>query len=103
MFKDLDSKTKKVLLTLATLIPILTFVGSMFFWLDARYMHRQISNIRFIETQMLILEGQVEYYERMEEFNIDLSQQDTRRYEMKLMQLLDLNKERNKILGIGDE
>ena len=81
----------------ATMGPIITFTVSGWLWLDARYMHREISDTRYISLQIQIVQGHIRDYHRIE----TPSPEDTTNYELDLDQLKNLQQERNRILGIG--
>lgn len=102
MLDKVSEKTKKWLIFLTSIVPIITLVASVFFWVDARYMHKDMSTIRHVDTQILVVEGHIENYERMRSMGFELSPRDERKYEMKMMQLQTLQDERNKLMGIGD-
>ena len=86
---------------LATL-PVIGAISTGLMWIDTRYMHREISDTRFIELQIKIIEGHIKDYNRILDAGESLSSEDQIRYEMDREQLKDLTKERNRILGIGE-
>lgn len=87
---------------LLLLIPFFGSLATAAMWLDTRYMHRQISDSRYIETQIKIIEGQMRDYHRIMDSGGVLSQEDMLKFELDKEQLKNLQKERNKILGIGE-
>ena len=82
-------------------LPILALVGSFALWLDTRYMHREISDTRFIELQIRIVQGNVRSFNRRIDNGEELNSQETLEFEMEKDQLKFLMNERNKILDIG--
>ena len=85
----------------STLGPIIAFCGTAWMWLDTRYMHREISDTRYIELQMKIIEGHIRDYNRIVAGGGTPSPDDVMNYELDLDQLKNLQQERNRILGIG--
>lgn len=83
------------------IMPLIALLGSGWFWLDTRYMHKEISDTRFIELQIKIVEGNVKAYNRIIAEGIVLGPQDQLEFDMEKDQLRFLMTERNKILGIG--
>lgn len=83
-------------------VPLVAMIATALMWVDTRYMHREISDIRFIELQIRIIEGHVKDYNRIIDTNGTLSAEDQMNREMDIDQLKNLMFERNKILGIGD-
>ena len=83
--------------TAAALGPVITLLVSAWLWFDTRYMHREISDTRFIELQIKIVQGHIRDYHRLDE----PSPEDTTNYELDVDQLKNLQQERNRILGIA--
>lgn len=94
-------KAKRSLLYIAAIMPILGVIGTAFLWLDTRYMHRQISDNRYIEMQILVLERSIEDYEDDLNAGVKIKPEDKRDYQLEVAQLESLLRERNKLLGIG--
>lgn len=88
--------------TAATLGPIVTFCASAWLWLDARYMHRAISDTRHIDTQIMIVQGHLRDYTRILDTGGTLSAHDQINFDLDKSRLQNLNTQRNKLLGIGD-
>jgi hypothetical protein len=84
------------------IVPVLATLGTFSMWIDTRYMHKEVSDIRFIELQRLLVETQVKMCSRDMDVGIDLSPQDQIKCEMYLEQLKGLMLERNRILDIGE-
>ncbi len=76
-------------------------VATAFMWVDTRYMHTDISDTRFIELQIRIVQGHIRDYTRIIDSGSSPTANDTVAYEMDVDQLKNLMAERNKILGIG--
>jgi len=83
-------------------VPLIAMIATALMWVDTRYMHREISDTRFIELQIRIIEGHVRDYNRIIDADGTLSAADQMKREMDMDQLKNLMLERNKILGIGD-
>ena len=83
------------------IVPVVAMIATGFMWMDTRYMHKEISDTRFIELQIRIVEGHIRDYNRIVDNNGDLSADDVFENEMDVDQLKNLMAERNKILGIG--
>ena len=87
--------------------PVLgTLVGMMItgaLWLDTRYMHKEISDLRHIDTQMLLLEMRIEMYGKIEEAGGTLSVNEKIKYDMYKDQLKEIMKVRQEIMDIGDD
>ncbi len=83
-------------------VPLIAMIATALMWVDTRYMHREISDIRFIELQIRIIDGHVRDYNRIIDADGTLSAEDQMKREMDMDQLKNLMMERNKILGIGD-
>ena len=82
-------------------VPVVAMVATGLMWIDTRYMHREISDTRFIELQIRIVEGHIRDYTRIVDAGGTIPAQDTVKYQIDLHQLNNLMNERNKILGIG--
>ena len=82
-------------------IPLLAAIGTTLMWIDTRYMHRDISDTRFIELQIKIVEGHIRDYHRVIESGGSLSVEDQMKFDLDKDQLLKLRAERDRILGIG--
>ena len=83
------------------IMPLIALLGSGWFWLDTRYMHKEISDTRFIELQIRIVQSNVRDYNRRIDAGEDLNAQETLEYDMEKDQLKFLMNERNKVLDIG--
>lgn len=83
-------------------LPLVAMLFTLGIWVDTRYMHKEISDIRFIELQIKILDGQIKDYHRIVDAGGRLTADEKVKYDSDLQQLRNLMSERNKILGIGD-
>jgi len=84
-----------------TLGPIITFCATAWLWLDTRYMHREISDTRFVDTQIMIIQGHLRDYTRIIDDGRELSAQDEINFDLDKNRLQNLHNERNRLLGIG--
>ena len=83
------------------LLPVLALIGSFWLWLDTRYMHKEISDNRFIQLQIDVVSGQLTHYNRMIDDGTSLSAKEIQDYEMYKCRLQMLEQERSKKLQIG--
>jgi hypothetical protein len=91
---------KRTLIILGTIIPLLTFAGTVALWIDPRYMHKQISDTRFIDVQIRIVESNIRDFERIEESR-QLTPGEKNDLDVEKDQLGHLYKQRQKMLGLG--
>lgn len=84
------------------ILPVLALIGSFWLWLDTRYMHKEISDNRFIQLQIDIVSGQLMDYNRIIDEGRELSAKELQDYDMYKFRLQMLEQERSKKLGIGD-
>lgn len=84
------------------LVPLIAMISTTAMWVDTRYIHKTISDNRFIELQIKIIEGQIKDYNRLIDAGVNPTAEEITRYNLDLEQLKNLINERNKILGIGD-
>lgn len=82
-------------------MPLLALLGTSIMWVDTRYMHREISDTRFIELQIRLVERNIRDYHRMMEEGRELTPQERMDLEMEQDQLRFLRSERNKVLDLG--
>ena len=83
-------------------VPFISAIATAFMWADTRYMHKDISDTRFIELQIKIVEGHIRDYNRVLDSGGQLNAEEQVKYELDKKQLMDLMAERNRILGIGE-
>ena len=79
-------------------LPLLGLLGSLTLWVDTRHMHKDIADIRWLDVQILIIDGHILDYTRIE----NPTTADTIAYELSRDQLNLLKGERSKELGLGD-
>ena len=92
-----------VVAVVATIGPIITFCATMWLWLDTRYMHREISDRRSVDTQIMIIQGHLRDYTRIiDDKDRELSAHDKLSYDLDKTRLQNLQTERNRLLGIGE-
>tara|TARA_B100000929_G_scaffold247489_1_gene206231 strand:- start:9111 stop:9398 length:288 start_codon:yes stop_codon:yes gene_type:complete len=84
----------------STVIPILALIGTCIMWADTRYMHKEISDTRYLDLQIRIVQGHIRDYERLKSSGAKLSLSDESTYDMDKKQLDHLLKERNRLLGL---
>ena len=92
---------KKALTTFLTIMPILAMLGTGAMWVDTRYMHKQISDIRYIDIQIRIVQGHIKDYERLKDSGSKLTTSDETSHSTDMTQLDHLLVERNRMLGLG--
>jgi len=99
---NITINVKKWYAIVLAILPLVGAISTGVMWIDTRYMHKEISDTRFIELQIKIIEGHIKDYNRILDAGGTLSAEDQIRFEMDREQLKDLTKERNRILGIGE-
>lgn len=82
-------------------LPLLALLGTSIMWVDTRYMHKEISDTRFIELQIKLVQNNIRDYHRMIEDGVELSPTEKMELEMEQDQLKFLINERNKVLDLG--
>lgn len=92
--------TKWYHFVLAT-VPVVSLIATSLMWMDTRYMHKEMSDTRFVELQIRIVEGHIRDYTRVRDNGDVLSATDEIKLNMDLAQLQNLMVERNRMLGIG--
>lgn len=97
-----DGRIKKIVAFGAGIVPILAFIGTLSLWVDTRYMHKELSDTRFIEIQMALVKRDLKDYERSIDFGHIVTEEEKRIYELQKKQLENLTTERNKVLGLGE-
>lgn len=71
-------------------------------WVDSRYMHNDIANIRYIDLQILITEKNVRDYQRLVDTQALITAADETNYHLDVDTLKSLKQERNKLLGLSE-
>lgn len=84
-------------------MPVLAAIATAIMWVDTRYMHREISDTRFIELQLRIVQAQVREYHRRVEDGKTLTPDELLQFELDKDQLKFLMNERNRLLGLGED
>lgn len=77
-------------------IPIIAVVATATMWIDARHMHKDIADIRWLDVQILIINGHILDYTRIE--NPDAA--DDVAFRISLDRLNFLTEERSQKLGL---
>ncbi len=83
------------------IVPLVSLIATSLMWMDTRYMHKEMSDTRFIELQIRIVEGHIRDYTRVRDNGGVLSAGDEIKLNMDTAQLQNLMVERNRMLGIG--
>ena len=99
---DIKETLRKSTRIVLTYLPVITLLGTIGLWVDTRYMHRQISDTRYIDLQIGLIETRMSTYQRMLDQAQMLTEAERLDYEVSVEQLKDLLKERNKLLGVGE-
>ena len=79
-------------------LTLLAILGSMIAWVDTRHMHKDIADIRFLDVQILIINGHILDYTRI----TNPTTADTIAYDLSRDQLNLLTARRSEELGLGD-
>lgn len=96
-----NEKLSKVYTEILRALPLLALLGTAILWIDTRYMHREISDTRFIELQIKIVRDNVQEYNRRIDNGEEFGAQEQLEFDMEKDQLRFLMNERNKILDLG--
>ena len=96
-----QSTWSKVYTELLRALPVLALLGTVVLWVDTRYMHKEISDTRFLEIRIEIVGDNVQEYNRRIDAGEVLTAQEQLEFEMEKDQLKFLMNERNKILDLG--
>lgn len=83
-------------------LPLLAALASGFMWLDVRYMHKEISDTRFIELNMKIVQAEVREFHKKEARGEILTPEERMIFDADKKQLDLLMSERNRLMGIGE-
>ncbi len=83
------------------IVPLVSMIATAWMWMDTRYMHKEMSDTRYIELQIRVVEGHIRDYTRVRDNGGLLSATDEIKLDMDLAQLQNLMQERNRMLGIG--
>ena len=83
-------------------LPLLAMLATGAMWMDTRYMHKEISDTRFIELQIRIVQAQVRAYHKMVQNGERLTPEEQVQFDLDRDQLRFLMGERNRLLGLGD-
>lgn len=88
--------------TLKTWLPILATVATFSLWVDTRYMHKTISDVRHIDLKIIILDRELKDWDRrMDKEGYILSPEEQREYDLFKSTIDFLSKERDKAVGLG--
>ena len=103
MFMAINSTVQKWYKpVLAVVLPLIPMLVTVSLWVDTRYMHKEISDIRYIDLQIRVIESQIKSYNRIKEAGGKMSVEEAWKYDMDIDQLKNLMAERNRVMGIGD-
>ena len=91
---------KKITKVLIAVLPLLALAGTGAMWVDTRYIHKQISDTRYIDLQIKIVQGHIRDYERLKDSGANLTSSDESNYNTNMTQLDHLLTERNRMLGL---
>lgn len=83
-----------------SVLPLVVLLSTSLMWVDTRYIHREISDTRYIDLQIKIVQGHVRDYERLKDAGGNLTASDESNYRIDMKQLEYLMVERNKTLGL---
>ena len=83
------------------IVPLLAAIFTTVLWVDTRYMHKDISDARFIDMQMAMYERYVKVHERrIDREGYKPSEEEKREYDLMVNALTEMEKARNKVLGL---
>lgn len=84
------------------LTPIIALIGSATLWWDSRYMHKEMSNARYIDQQIRVVQIELDVFYRFIDSGATLTAKQQSRFDALKMEENNLKSERQKQLGIGD-
>ena len=84
-----------------SILPLVALLSTSLMWVDTRYIHREISDTRFIDLQIKIIQGHVRDYERVKDSGANPTSSDESNYKLDMQQLEYLMIERTKKLGLN--
>ena len=84
------------------ILPLLAALGATVSWIETRYMQKRIADGRYIDLQMIILQGHMRDYSRMVDQNIPVTTEDTANYTMDTQRYKRLADKRDSLFGLED-
>lgn len=96
----MTEKVKSITGYLLNLLQVISLIGMFFMWVDARYMHSEIANTRYVDLQIKITQSNIREYNRIKEMGVMTDPSDDTQYVLDLKELQLLMAQRNKILGL---
>jgi hypothetical protein len=84
------------------LAPVFAMFATLWLWFDSRYMHKEMSNARYIDSQIRVVQIELDVFHRVVDSGEVLTSKQQSRYEALHAELSNLQEERNRQLGIGD-
>lgn len=92
----LSPRAKHIIDHFIKFLPVLALGVTMVMWVDTRYMHKQVSDIRYTNIQIQVLESQVSAYHKIE----SPTAEETLEYERLKQRLAKHREEWDALLGI---
>lgn len=81
------------------ILPLVVLLSTSLMWVDTRYLHRDISDTRYVDLQIKIIQNHLRDYERLKDVGTTTAA-DESNYRIDMKQLEYLMQERNKTLGL---
>lgn len=96
----MNTNLKKAVAIVLTVIPILSALWTTIIWIDTRYMHKEISDIRFVDVQLIVAQGHMRDYERMISKGMIMTEEEKTEYDLEKQKYIYLTQERDKLMGL---
>ena len=87
---------------IAAILGVATMLAPAIMWIDGRYMHSDIANIRYIDLQLSLIEKNVRDYQRLVDTKAVITAADETNYHLDVETIKELQQQRNKLLGIKE-
>lgn len=82
-------------------LPIIATAATLVLWVDTRYMHKSISDIRYIDLQIAFYEREMKDHERkIDDQGYTPSEEEKREYNTMDHSVKTLNLRRDKLIGL---
>jgi hypothetical protein len=88
--------------SIAAILGVVTMITPLILWVDDRYMHNDIANIRYIDLQINLIEKNLRDYQRLVDTRAIVTAADETNYQLDISSIRELQKQRNKMLGIKE-
>lgn len=94
---------RKRILFFCAILPLISIVLSTALWVDSRYIHRTIADVRNISLQIQIIDLAIAKYEQKMDEDGELTATERRLYDISVNELTYLQEERKRLIGLINE